>query len=172
MELLYALAVSLFIGPDANRLGADDWHTREAAHDRLKLWGWLARPTLKRVEATTDNPEVLHRVRELVRGRDGWVKRFHLATVLACDVWPEEGYWTDSNRWLVFHAMRELKIDQRWYGEGSWAIGSPWRIRPDLDCYECPGRECPTVHERCNQAVCTIRRKLGVYTVAPHPRAK
>lgn len=165
---LYALVVSLFVGPDVDTLGADDWREREAAQTRLRAWGWLARPTLKRVELSSENPEIRTRSRELVKSGDEWIRRVRLAAVLSSDVWPDEGFWTEKNRWDVFFYMRERGVNQKWE---SWAVNAPWRIRPDLDRFTVLGdRPCPSVHERCNQAVSTIRIRLGVYPVAPAPR--
>jgi len=176
MELLYALAVSLFITPDCDRLGADAFDVREAATDRLKLWGWIARPELLKLRASTEDPEVLYRVRAIIGTQDGAIKRLQRALILQADYWPAEGFWEEDNRHFVWGEIRRLNVPT-WYPSGSkreWDATAPWRICPDYDCRHtrCDGFHWLSRHDRLNMAAYNVRLYLGIRPQAPPPRVK
>lgn len=176
MELLYALLVSWFIGPDCARLGVDDFDTRERATDRLKLWGWLARPELVKLRAGTDDPETLYRVRAIVGGQDGKIKRIQRELILKADYWPAEGFWEENNRRFVWGEIKRLNVPT-WYPLGSpreWDATAPWRIDPDNDCRHtrCEGFHWLSRHDRLNMAAYNVRLYLGIRPAAPMPKVK
>ena len=66
---LYALFVAFVVAPDVDRLGADDWATREAATARLSA------PALRWLVPAPDsspNPEVRERLRVIRSGFRWW----------------------------------------------------------------------------------------------------
>lgn len=173
---LYAFLVAFAIQPDANRLGADDFQTREDATDRLKLWGWLARPELLKLRASTDDPEVLYRVRAIIGHQDALVKKLQRAAILHVDYWPEEGFWDEGNRLAAWEELKRLNMPT-WWPSGhprEWDGGAPWRLHPGYDNYA--GRatcnKSLTTHERCNMAAYNVRLYLGIRPAAPMPKVK
>ena len=174
---LYYLFVSLCIGPDVGRLGADDFDTRENATGRLAVLGWLARPELLKLAAATGDPEVRHRVERLTRRQDGAVRRFQRAAVLAVDWWPGDGFWDEGAREAVWEESQRRGVPSQWVGTGEYDVGAPWRLRPSTDRLTADPAvgwpvPFPSVHERCNQAAANVRRQSGVYPAAPLPKVK
>ena len=174
MELL-TLWVSLFVAPDVNRLGAEDWVTRENATGRLRAYGWLARPHLLRLVdpvAGTENPEVRARAFELLDPQERFLFSVRLAWLLtAAD--PDLEFWTRENRFRVFWGFRRLGLSDEYNGQRAWALNGLWRLNPQWDhLTTVDGKSVPDRVVLCAAALSEARSKMGIVPVAPMPKVK
>lgn len=164
---MYAHALfllSLVTGPDVDRLGAESYHERESAHERLQALGVLAAPELRR-GATSDIPEVRFRSRQLLARCEVWELRIRAAVVLGASDPPDPVAFQadDMLRRYTHRAAVELGCDHgqlvSWLlPESEWHVNWFWNIQPVDACAE--------ALERC-------RRQLGApVPFAPRPRPK
>lgn len=155
---LYGVFVSLCLSGDVAALGADAFDVREAATERLKSWGVLAWPELVRARSNTSDPEVLYRVRAVLRPMDATAFRFRVAILWGCDWDAPEGWWDGNTRYAVFKLVQESRVNICWNGKNEWKVWAPWRLNPEFDMHvKVDGGGTYTTAQKCNAAMRHVR---------------
>lgn len=125
-------------GSDLDKLGSDDWETRESATDRLRMLGVFGVPALYRA-LDTDNPEAYRRAQRLLIPWHNLCQDARAVKVLT-DWWPlsereAAELWADhdtrarmsrllSLRYGCEYPARQIHPSSDW--ESWWCDGFPW----------------------------------------------
>ena len=133
MELV--LLVGSMIGGDVERLGNDDFATREAATERLAWWGLVSYPALVETLGKTEDAEVRYRINRLLGRKLRTVHALKAAAVIANGYRPTdpESYWDYETRKAAWRIVVKLNVRTHFaYGSPKeYDADAPWRIDPD-----------------------------------------
>jgi hypothetical protein len=163
---------------DVDRLGVDDFDTREAATERLGKWGLFAWPFLWQRYTETSDAEILYRIKKAA-GVDfneiGREMKVRLALYSAYEPLDVKAFWDEGTRKEVHVRIMSWGYDSE-YASGhpnEWKSYALWRINPAHDgIARCDDCQKPTVEECCQRAIRRYRAMCGIYPQAPAPRGK
>lgn len=123
---------SSFGGSDIDRLGSENFQTRESAEWRLRVCGWLAVPALLRA-AHSESPEVRQRVGRLLAPRRSEIGYIRAAKILLSPWMPERSLLCDDTmlRDRVFRLAEKCGWTNYYYGWEGWGQTEYDELTPD-----------------------------------------
>lgn len=151
---MFALLLLLAVPPEADRLGAPDWSTREWEEFRFRIWGRAAWPTLLS-NAQSENAEVRDRVQRLLAPHQAHVHRERASAILT-NPWPmSEGeltaFFLDERLRFRVKALAEEMGCSRW---------DVYHLDPDKTA--CNFFGVLTLNQLLYQSVADCRKRLNV----------